>query len=110
MTSFLNISMSKTEHRAKIDDLLSINENTWRIKYNRPNDAQSWKYLWAKEDASKNKAKELSKISYRPFDDRWTLYTAKLELEKCCITWNIGLAYIPPDLPVYNVHLSSNGL
>lgn len=73
----LNISMSQLEHRAKIEDLLTMEETSWRIKYNRPTDAQSWKYIWAKEDASKNKKRELSKISYRPFDDRWTLYTGK---------------------------------
>ncbi len=73
----LNISMSQKEQREKIEDLLLMDENSWRKKYNRPNDAQSWKYLWAKEDATKNREKKLSKISYRPFDDRWTLYTGK---------------------------------
>lgn len=73
----LNISMSQIEQRSKIEDLLEMDESSWRIKYKRPNDAQSWRYLWAKEDALKNRQKELSKISYRPFDDRWTLYTGK---------------------------------
>jgi predicted helicase len=73
----LNISMSQKDQRKKIEDLLLMDENSWRKKYNRPNDAQSWKYLWAKEDATKNREKKLSKISYRPFDDRWTLYTGK---------------------------------
>ena len=73
----LNVSMSQKEHREKIEDLLLMDENSWRKKYNRPNDAQSWKYLWAKEDATKNRENKLSKISYRPFDDRWTLYTGK---------------------------------
>ena len=73
----LNVSMSQKEHRKKIEDLLLMDENLWRKKYNRPNDAQSWKYLWAKEDATKNREQKLSKISYRPFDDRWTLYTGK---------------------------------
>lgn len=73
----LNISFTDVEQRAKIQDLLSMDESSWRFKYNRPNDAQSWKYMWAKEDALKNQDKELSRISYRPFDDRWTLYTGK---------------------------------
>jgi predicted helicase len=73
----LNISFSEKEHKSKIADLLSVNEGQWRIKYRRPNDAQSWKYIWAKDDALKNNDKQLSKISYRPFDDRWTLYTGK---------------------------------
>jgi very-short-patch-repair endonuclease len=73
----LNISMSQEEQREKIKDILLMDENLWRLKYKRPNDAQSWKYLWAKADATKNKEQKLSKISYRPFDDRWTLYTGK---------------------------------
>jgi predicted helicase len=71
----LNISMSPEEHRQKIQDLLLMDEALWRVKYKRPKDAQSWKYIWAKNDASVNVTKELSRISYRPFDDRWTLYT-----------------------------------
>ncbi len=71
----LNISFSEKEQRNKIQDILEMDESEWRIKYKRPKDAQSWKYLWAKEDAEKNKDSKLSKVSYRPFDERWTLYT-----------------------------------
>jgi predicted helicase len=73
----LNISMSELEQRQKIEDILAMDESYWRIKYRRPKDADSWKYLWAKEDALKNKEKKLNKVSYRPFDDRYTLYTGK---------------------------------
>jgi len=71
----LNFSLSSNEHKEKMKDLLFMEENSWRIKYKRPNDAQSWKYKWAKEDASKNQTIEFQKICYRPFDKRWTLYT-----------------------------------
>lgn len=73
----LNISMSGKEQIQKIDDILEMEESSWRIKYKRPKDADSWKYLWAKEDALKNKDKKLNKVSYRPFDVRYTLYTGK---------------------------------
>ena len=73
----LNISMTQNEQRQKINDILTLEEPIWRNKYNRPKDAQSWKYNWAKEDAEKNKENALSKISYRPFDNRWSLYTGK---------------------------------
>ena len=73
----LNVSMSETEQRKKIEDILSMDEVSWRIKYNRPKDADSWKYLWAKEDALKNKDERINKVSYRPFDTRYTLYTGK---------------------------------
>lgn len=73
----LNISMTKNEHNEKIIDILSLEEANWRIKYNRPKDAQSWKYKWAKEDAEKNQNNTLSLVSYRPFDNRYTIYTGK---------------------------------
>src|SRR5690554_2536587 len=72
---YLNISYSQKEQKQKISDILELEESIWRIQYKRPKDAQSWKYLWAKEDAEKNKDSKLSKVSYRPFDERWTLYT-----------------------------------
>lgn len=71
----LNLSISKDEQRNKIEELISLDESEWRIKYKRPKDAQSWKYRWAKEDAIKNKNRELTTVSYRPFDTRYTLYT-----------------------------------
>ena len=61
----------------KIQDILFQEENERRKKYNRPKDAQSWKYAWAKKDANDNKSNDLSIISYRPFDNRYTLYTGK---------------------------------
>lgn len=73
----LNVSMTELEQRQKIEDILSMDELSWRIKYSRPKDADSWKYLWAKEDALKNKEEKLNKVSYRPFDIRYTLYTGK---------------------------------
>ena len=71
----MNISMTKKEQREKIQDILTLEEAVWRLKYNRAKDAQSWKYKWAKEDAEKNQGDTLSKVSYRPFDTRYTLYT-----------------------------------
>jgi len=73
----LNVSMSELEQRQKIEDILTMDESSWRLKYKRPKDADSWKYLWAKEDAFKNKDKQLFKVSYRPFDTRYSLYTGK---------------------------------
>ena len=73
----LNLSITKDEQRNKIEDLISLDELEWRIKYLRPKDSQSWKYQWAKEDAIKNEKDTLSSVSYRPFDIRQTLYTGK---------------------------------
>ncbi len=71
----LNISFTQKEQRAKIQDILDMDEMDWRVKYKREKDAQSWRYQWAKNDAEKNQENTLSKVSYRPFDTRWTLYT-----------------------------------
>jgi hypothetical protein len=73
----LNISMSEFEQRQKIEEILTMDESSWRKKYNRPKDADSWKYLWAKENALQNRTKDLNKVSYRPFDTRYTLYSGK---------------------------------
>ena len=73
----LNLSFSENDQRNKINDIINLDENSWRQRYERPYDSQSWKYLWAKEDAEKNRESELTKINYRPFDFRWSLYTGK---------------------------------
>jgi predicted helicase len=73
----LNISFTEEEQKRKIQDILNLDELTWRAKYNRQKDAESWKYIWAKEDADKNKNNVITKVSYRPFDTRYTLYTGK---------------------------------
>jgi predicted helicase len=72
-----NISFNKLEANQKIEDILNMDEKSWRLKYKRKEDSESWKYLWAKADALKNKDKELNSVSYRPFDNRYTLYTGK---------------------------------
>ena len=73
----LNISLNEKEQREKIKDILTMEENEWRRKYSRPNDAQSWKYEWAKQDAIKNSTNPLTKVTFRLFDIRYTLYTGK---------------------------------
>ncbi|MFO0434923.1 MAG: type ISP restriction/modification enzyme [Sphingobacteriaceae bacterium] len=72
----LNISFSKNEQKRKIEDLLSMEENLWRLKYKRPKDARDWTYLSALNDAlNNNENSSYIKTSYRPFDIRWSLYT-----------------------------------
>jgi predicted helicase len=73
----LNLSMSASDQEKKINDIISMDESSWRIKYKRPKDAQSWKYQWAKNDAENNLNKPFSCVFYRPFDFRYTLYTGK---------------------------------
>jgi len=71
----LNISFDEIEQKNKIEDILTLDEKEWRVKYNRMKDAQSWKYIWAKQDAAKNKHLPIIPVSYKPFDIRYSLYT-----------------------------------
>lgn len=72
----LNISFTKQEQANKIQDLLEMQEVEWRIKYSRKKDSRDWTYQTAKKDASENNREtNYTRVSYRPFDTRWTLYT-----------------------------------
>ena len=94
-----NISMSINESKSKINDILNLDENAWRIKYNRPKDAQSWQYKWAKTDAEKHKDFDFQVVNYRPFDNRWTLYTG-----------NSGGLYARPSLQIMKQFLKGNNI
>ncbi|GAA0752091.1 type ISP restriction/modification enzyme [Psychroflexus lacisalsi] len=72
----LNISFSKKDQKEKIEDLFEMEESNWREKYKRKKDSRDWTYLTAKEDASLNYQEDkLLEVSYRPFDNRYTVYT-----------------------------------
>ncbi len=94
-----NISMSINESKSKINDILNLEENAWRLKYNRPKDAQSWQYKWAKTDAEKHKDFDFQVVNYRPFDNRWTLYTG-----------NSGGLYARPSLQIMKQFLKGNNI
>lgn len=70
----LNISFNEQEQKEKLKDLLEMPEQEWRIKYDRRTDARDWKYLNAKNDASKFRGRVQIAV-YRPFDIRYTYYT-----------------------------------
>ncbi len=70
----LNISFTEQEQADKIHDLLEMNEDDWRVKYARAKDARDWTYLTARKDAQSFK-NNTHRVSYRPFDTRYTYYT-----------------------------------
>ncbi len=71
-----NISFSINEVKLKIVELLNSDEHTWRLKYSRLKDARDWTYLTAKKDAIENNIEDnIQQVSYRPFDNRFTLYS-----------------------------------
>jgi predicted helicase len=72
----LNISFTKDEQIKKINQLLNLEEQNWRVLFNRPKDARDWTYATAKNDALKNvESDNYQIVHYRPFDYRWSLYT-----------------------------------
>ena len=71
----MNISMTEKEQREKIQDILTLEEAVWRLKYKRKKDARDWQYGYAKSDAQENQKLQITNVSYRPFDARFTLYT-----------------------------------
>jgi predicted helicase len=71
-----NISFTINEVKLKVIDLINLDEQKWRYKYNRITDARDWTYLTAKKDALENNSEQnIQQVSYRPFDTRFTLYS-----------------------------------
>jgi len=69
----LNVSFSESEHKNKLVELQTTNEESWRSKYKRLQDSRDWTYNGAKSDSLKEG--KMIKYSYRPFDIRFTFYT-----------------------------------
>ncbi|EKE13609.1 MAG: hypothetical protein ACD_12C00889G0003 [uncultured bacterium] len=73
----LTIQFNKTDIGLIIDDFLKLNEIELRNKYKLV-DGVNWKISNAKRDIIDNSDKnKLSKILYRPFDIRFTLFTTR---------------------------------
>ncbi|OIP68815.1 MAG: DNA methyltransferase [Oscillatoriales cyanobacterium CG2_30_40_61] len=63
----------------RVNDFLSLNNEEARIKYEIGKDTQDWQVNLAKKDLinSDINPKNIIKISYRPFDYKYTYYTGK---------------------------------
>ncbi len=62
-----------------IKEFLSLDDETARTRFDLGKDVRDWQVNFAKKDLQNsfpNKGK-FTKISYRPFDDKWTFYTGK---------------------------------
>ncbi len=61
----------------KIKNVFINNDNTTiRALLNLPEDGRDWTINWAKKDLQNN-SPIVTKVMYRPFDDRFTFYTGK---------------------------------
>ena len=104
------IHNSKEEVQNTITEFLSLDDEFARTRFNLGIDVRDWQVNFAKKDlqsAFPDKGK-FSRISYRPFDDRWTFYTGKTKGFHCyprnevmqhfVIGNNVGLV-MPKQIP-----------
>lgn len=72
----LNISFTPNESYNKVREFIVLKEDEARDKFNLKNDSRDWTYKTALKDAQNNlDQNKVVKVSYRPFDSRYTLYT-----------------------------------
>ena len=72
----LNISYSCAEQKKKIQALIELQESVWRAMNGKQHDVRDWHYCDARNDALSADLKYV-RVSYRPFDIRYTGYTGK---------------------------------
>jgi predicted helicase len=68
---------TKEQIEQTVTEFLNLDDETARIKFKLGKDVRDWKVSYARKDLKNSipgKGK-YTKISYRLFDDRWTLYT-----------------------------------
>ncbi|MBL7701647.1 MAG: hypothetical protein JNM14_05325 [Ferruginibacter sp.] len=72
----LNISFTSNESYSKVKEFTELKEEEARGKFNLKKDSRDWTYKTALKDAQNNlNPNKVVRISYRPFDNRYTLYT-----------------------------------
>ncbi|MBN1930750.1 MAG: N-6 DNA methylase [Desulfobacterales bacterium] len=72
----MSIQFTKNEIARVILDFQSLDSESLRLKYNLGKDVRDWKVNLAQKDVINNYDEDrFVKISYRPFDERWTFYT-----------------------------------
>ncbi len=62
-----------------INEFLSLEDEDARARFNLGKDVRDWQVNFAKKDLQNHYPEigNLTKISYRPFDDKWTFFTGK---------------------------------
>jgi predicted helicase len=76
-----NFTIHETKNKVKetIDEFLNLDDESARIRFNLGKDARDWQVNFAKKDLQNHYPNDnrFVKISYRPFDNRFTFYTGK---------------------------------
>ncbi|MGL4981422.1 MAG: type ISP restriction/modification enzyme [Treponemataceae bacterium] len=70
---------SRQEVEDTIKEFLQLDDETARGRFNLGKDVRDWQVNYARKDLQENFPSKgaFTKISYRPFDDKWTYYTGK---------------------------------
>ena len=73
------IHQSMDEVKSTIDKFLSLEDEEARKIFNLGKDVRDWKVSYAKSDLENHYPEKgsFTKLSYRPFDDKWTFFTGK---------------------------------
>ncbi len=69
------IQFSNEKLETIVKDIINLSDETFKQKY-QISDSRDWKFNLAREDV-KTHQKAITKIQYRPFDYRYTLFTGK---------------------------------
>ncbi|MBF0228547.1 MAG: N-6 DNA methylase [Desulfamplus sp.] len=98
------IHNSKIELQKTIEEFLTLDDETARVRFHLGKDVRDWQVNFAKKDLQKNYPNKgaVVNINYRPFDVRWTFYTGnskgfhcypRTEIMKHFIKGNVGIVY-----------------
>lgn len=69
----------KENLKKTIEEFLILDDETARIRFKLGKDVRDWQVNYARTDLKNNYPDngKLVKVSYRPFDEKWTFYTGK---------------------------------
>ena len=74
----LNIHHAREDVTRVAEDIVSLDEKTFRYKYELPDDVRDWQYEWAKKDVMDHSTRiPIQKIGYRLFDNRFIFYSGR---------------------------------
>ena len=74
----VTIDLQKNKLNDRIDDFRNLEENNLKVKYKIKEDSRDWQLSKAINDLKENFDPEnFKKITYRPFDNRWTFFSGK---------------------------------
>ncbi|WP_439553680.1 type ISP restriction/modification enzyme [Flavobacterium macrobrachii] len=74
----ITIDLQKNKLKDRIDDFINLEESNLKIKYKIKDDSRDWQLSKAINDLKENfNVDNFKKITYRPFDNRWTFFSGK---------------------------------